>query len=73
MLNVCNVIRPAAIIVMSLAVISVILPGFLEQYWPYLAAAAVLIVPMMVYRWWDSRYNPGCSVNFRSQPDPLED
>lgn len=73
MLNVCNVIRPTAIIVMSLAVISVILPGFLEHYWPYLAAAGVLIVPVMVYRWWDSRHNPGCSVNFRSQPDPVEE
>lgn len=73
MLNVCNIIRPTAIIITSLALISILMPGLLDQYWPYLAAAGVLIVPVMVYRWWDQRYNPGCSVNFKPQPDTAED
>ena len=64
MLNVCNIIRPTAIIITALAVISILMPGFLEQYWPYLAAAGVMLVPAIIYRWWNARYNPGCSVRF---------
>lgn len=68
MLNVCNIIRPTAIIVSSLAMISILIPGFLEEYWPYLAAVGVLIVPVLVYRWWDTRYNPGCSIQYKTPP-----
>ena len=64
MLNFCNIIRPVSIIITSLALLSILAPGLLEQYWPYLAAVGVLLVPVMVYRWWNTRYNPGCSVRF---------
>lgn len=72
MLNVCNIIRPTAVIVTALALISILMPGFLEQYWPYLAAVGVLIVPTLVYRWWNARYNPGCGVRF-TYVEPEED
>ena len=68
MLNICNIIRPTAVIVTSLALISILVPGLLEQYWPYLAAIGVLIVPVLVYRWWDQRYNPGCSLQYKTPP-----
>lgn len=69
-LNVCGIVRPTMIVVASVAMLSILAPGLFATIWPYLAAAGVLIVPVMVYRWWDTRYNPGCSVRYTTPPEP---
>lgn len=67
MLNVCGVIRPLTIVIASLGVLSILAPEAFASVWPYFAAAGVLVVPVLVYRWWDQRYNPGCSVRWRER------
>lgn len=64
----CGIIRPVTIMISMVAMLSILAPEVYATLWPYLAAAAVLIVPALVYRWWDTRYNPGCSVRYR---DPI--
>lgn len=65
MLNLCGIIRPLTIVIAVIGVMSVSTPDLLLRVWPYLAAAGVLLVPIAVYRWWDTRYNPGCSVRYQ--------
>lgn len=59
MLNSCNVIRPFVVAVGMIGALWILVPDLFPDLWAYLAAAGVLIVPWMVYRWWNARYNPG--------------
>lgn len=61
----CGIIRPLTITISMVAMLSILAPEVFATTWPYLAAAGVLIVPVAVYRWWNTRYNPGCSVRYR--------
>lgn len=68
MLNPCAIVRPLVIVAATLAMLSIVAPEFFESSKPYLAAGAVLLVPIIIYRWWNERYNPGCSVRFSNPP-----
>ncbi len=67
MLNTCNIIRPVVITITALAMLAILAPEIYATYWPYLAAAGVLLVPAFIYRWWNARYNPGCGVRFAQE------
>lgn len=68
-LNVCGIVRPIVVVIAMVAMLSIVAPGLFAAIWPYLAAAAVLAVPALVYQLWNTRYNPGCSVRLKYQ-DP---
>lgn len=65
MLKIRGVIRPMVTIVVSIGMVSILAPDLWVKNCPDLAAPGVMIVPLAVYRWWDTRYNPGCSVRYR--------
>ncbi|MCO5219904.1 MAG: hypothetical protein M9934_14280 [Thermomicrobiales bacterium] len=69
MLNLCGLIKPISIALWTVILLSILAPVFFERTWPYIAAAGVLAVPILVYRWWNTRYNPGCTVRYLDQPE----
>lgn len=69
MLNLCGLIRPVTIALWMVILLSIVAPVFFDRAWPYIAAVGVLAVPILVYRWWNVRYNPGCGVRYTNPPE----